>query len=381
MWLLSAPEGDVTVPLVSSDPGEGTVSPSSLVFTAANATTAQTVVVTGVDDEVDDGDEPYRIETGDPSSPDAAAYDALGAGDVDDVDVVNADDDATPEVTLVLAPSTIDEGGTASTVVTEATVTAVLSRPSGAVTRVTVEATPVAPAVAGDFTQTGTVLTIAAGETASTGTVTVAAVDNAVDAPDKEVTVSGTAANQRAIDDSATMTVTGATLTIADDDERGLAFARAGAEPEDFEGVLEVAEGGEVAYTVALASAPVGTVGVAVAAGNPSLSVAPGGLTFTAEDWDTPQTVVVAAEDDGNDYASEGSWVSHTASGGGYDEVSGVLPVSVAGETRVEVAPGTTATYTIEGRQVVVRVAPACRRGSRWTSRAWGRLRRERRRR
>ena len=354
VWLLSAPEGDVTVPLVSSDPGEGTVSPSSLVFTAANATTAQTVVVTGVDDEVDDGDESYVIGTGDPSSPDDAAYDALEAGDVDDVDVVNADDDATPEVALVLAPSTIDEGGTASTVVTEATVTAVLSRPSGAVTRVTVEATPVAPAVAGDFTQTGTVLTIAAGETASTGTVTVAAVDNAVDAPDKEVTVSGTAANQRAIDDSATMTVTAATLTIADDDEKGLAFARAGEAVQ----VLEVAEGGEVAYTVALASAPVGTVGVAVAAGNPSLSVAPGGLTFTAEDWDTPQTVVVAAEDDGNDYASEGSWVSHTASGGGYDEVSGVLPVSVAGETRVEVAPGTTATYTIEGRQVVVRVAP-----------------------
>ena len=58
--LLSAPEGDVTVPLVSSDPGEGTVSPASLVFTAANATTAQTVVVTGVDDS----DEPYRIKEG-----------------------------------------------------------------------------------------------------------------------------------------------------------------------------------------------------------------------------------------------------------------------------------------------------------------------------
>ena len=356
--LLSAPEGDVTVPLVSSDPGEGTVSPSPLVFTAANATTAQTVVVTGVDDEVDDGDESYRIRTGDPSSPDDATYDALGAGDGDDVDVVNRDDDATPAVALVLAPSTIDEGGTASTV---STVTAVLSHPSDEATTVTVAATAVAGsgAVAGDFTlSTETTLTIAALATASTGTVTVAAVDNAVDAPDKEVTVSGTAANQRALDDSATMTVTGATLTIADDDERGLVFARAGAEPEDFEGVLEVAEGGEVAYTVALTSAPVGTVTVAVAAGDPSLSVAPGASTFTAEDWNTPQTVTVAAEDDGNDYASEGSWVSHAASGGGYDGVSGVLPVSVAGETRVAVAPGTTAAYTIEGRQVVVRVAP-----------------------
>ena len=363
--LLSAPEGDVTVPLASSDPGEGRVSPSPLVFTAANATTAQTVVVTGVDDEVDDGDEPYVIETGDPSSPDDPAYDALEAGDVDDVSVVNADDDTTPAVTLALTPSTIDEGGTASTVATVsenggvATVTATLSHPSDEATTVTVSAVAVAPAVAGDFTlSTETTLTIAALATASTGTVTVAAVDNQVDAPDKTVTVSGTAANARASADSATMTVTAATLTIADDDEKGLAFAGAGAEPEDFEGVLEVAEGGEVAYTVALASAPVGTVGVAVAAGNPSLSVAPERLTFTAEDWNTLRTVTVAAQDDGDDYVNEASWVSHTASGGGYDEVSGSLPVSVQGETRVEVAPGTTAAYTIEGRQVVVRVAP-----------------------
>ena len=363
--LLSAPEGDVTVPLRSSDPGEGTVSPSPLVFTAANATTAQTVVVTGVDDEVDDGDEPYRIRTGDPSSPDDAAYDALEAGDVDDVSVVNRDDDAAPTVTLALTPSTIDEGGTASTVATVsenggvATVTATLSHPSDEATTVTVSAVAVAPAVEGDFTlSTEATLTVAALATASTGTVTVAAVDNQVDAPDKTVTVSGTAANARASADSAVMAVTAATLTIADDDEKGLVFARAGADPEDFEGVLEVAEGGEVTYTVALASAPVGTVGVAVAAGNPSLSVAPERLTFTAEDWNTPRTVTVAAQDDGNDYASEGSWVSHTASGGGYDEVSRVLPVSVAGETRVAVAPGTTATYTIEGRQVVVEVTP-----------------------
>ena len=348
----------VTVSVTSRDAGEGRVSPPSLTFTATSWSTAQTVVVTGVDDEVDDGDEPYRIGTGDPSSPDDATYDALGAGDGDDVDVVNRDDDATPAVALVLAPSTIDEGGTASTV---STVTAVLSHPSDEATTVTMAATAVAGsgAVAGDFTlSTETTLTIAALATASTGTVTVAAVDNAVDAPDKEVTVSGTAANDRASADSAVMAVTAATLTIADDDERGLAFAGAGADPEDFEGVLDVAEGGEVAYTVALASAPVGTVSVAVAAGNPSLSVAPERLTFTAEDWNTPRTVTVAAQDDGDDYVNEASWVSHTASGGGYDEVSGVLPVSVQGETtvRVKAAAGTT-TWVIEGRRVVVTVA------------------------
>ena len=51
-------------------------------------------------------------------------------------------------------------------------------------------AAAVSPAVAADFTRTGTTLTIAAGSTASTGTVTIATVDNAVDSPDKSVTVS-----------------------------------------------------------------------------------------------------------------------------------------------------------------------------------------------
>ena len=40
-------------------------------------------------------------------------------------------------------------------------------------------------------TRRGTTLTIAAGSTVSTGTVTLTAVDNDVDAPDKTVTVSG----------------------------------------------------------------------------------------------------------------------------------------------------------------------------------------------
>ena len=59
---------------------------------------------------------------------------------------------------------------------------------------------------------------------------------------------------------------------------------------------------------------------VVAAADNAFLSVSPTSLTFTATDWSTAQAVTVTATDDGNDYA-EPSSVSHTASGGGYDEV------------------------------------------------------------
>ena len=53
------PTADVTVGLSTSDATEGTVLPASLTFTSANWNTAQTVTVTGVNDDLDDGDIAY----------------------------------------------------------------------------------------------------------------------------------------------------------------------------------------------------------------------------------------------------------------------------------------------------------------------------------
>jgi len=71
--LISAPESvdvalhnldndtDVTVAVSSSDTGEATVSPATLTFTEANRNTAQTVTVTGVNDDNADGNKAYKI--------------------------------------------------------------------------------------------------------------------------------------------------------------------------------------------------------------------------------------------------------------------------------------------------------------------------------
>lgn len=59
----SQPTADVTIGLSSSNTDEGTVSPSSMTFTSSNWNTAQTVTVTGVDDNSDDGDIAYSIVT------------------------------------------------------------------------------------------------------------------------------------------------------------------------------------------------------------------------------------------------------------------------------------------------------------------------------
>ena len=106
-----------------------------------------------------------------------------------------ADDDETPQVVLVLRPAVIGqrEGYNMSTV------TATLARPSSEATTITVSAKAGADASARDFRLSGTTLTVAAGSTTSTGTVTLTATEAEEDAPDREVIVSGRAANAHAI--------------------------------------------------------------------------------------------------------------------------------------------------------------------------------------
>ena len=89
--LTSQPSDDVTIPISSGDPSEGTVDQASLTFTGANWNTPQSVTVTGVDDALVDGDFTYTVEVGDPAGGD---YDALTNADTADVSVTNLDDDS-----------------------------------------------------------------------------------------------------------------------------------------------------------------------------------------------------------------------------------------------------------------------------------------------
>ena len=117
------------------------------------------------------------------------------------------DDEVLPVVTLALDPASIGERGGVSTV------TASLDRPSSQRVTVTVSAAPVSPATTSDFQHDGTTLTIEPGRTASTGTVTIAAVNNTADAPDKSVDVTATVAGGNGVAAPEKQT-----LTIRDDD-------------------------------------------------------------------------------------------------------------------------------------------------------------------
>ena len=104
-------------------------------------------------------------------------------------------------------------------------------------------------------------------------------------------------------------------------------------------------------YTVHLKALPTAdvTVTIAAPAGAP-VTISPSTLTFTTADWETPQTVTVKATADDN-HENETYTVSHTAAGGGYDDVVPLAPfsLSVNDNDRVAVHLNKHALTVVEG--------------------------------
>ena len=186
-------------PVLPAVEGDFTISSSrSLSIPAGSTSAAGRVTIFGVDNSVDGPDKSVTVSatvTGrDVTAPSSRT-------------LTIADDEAAPTVTLVLSSSSISENGGAASVATS------LSGPSSQDVIIAVSASPMSHAVSDDFTITSNnTLTIAAGSTHSTGTVTITAVDNSVDEPDKSVTVSANATGHEVADPSSL------TLAITDDE-------------------------------------------------------------------------------------------------------------------------------------------------------------------
>ena len=268
---------------------------------AAGATESTgTVTVTAVDNAVDGPDKIVTVS--------GTAANSQGATSPDAVELTIKDDDGAPTVTLILSRTTIDESGTS----TSATVTAEVDAASGAATTVTVSAAAGTNAASGDFElSSDKTLTIAAGATESTGTVTITAVDNAVDGPDKTVTVSGTVSNSI----GGYSNPADVTLTIADDDATPKVTLVLSRSTIDESGTHNAAT---VTATMSPASVQSTTVTVAAAAGtnaaagdytlssNKTLTIAAGATESTG-------TVTVTAVDNGLDGPDKTVSVSGTA--------------------------------------------------------------------
>ncbi len=124
---------------------------------------------------------------------------------------------------------------------------------------------------------------------------------------------------------------------------------------------LTIVEGKTGTYTVVLDTEPVGDVTVAIAGTtNTDLSVNNTSLTFTSDNWDTPQTITVTAQENGDTADEAAVTITNTASSDDddtYDSVAaGSLEVTVmdndtegvsVSPTSLTVTEGQTATYTI----------------------------------
>ncbi len=106
--LNSKPASDVTIAVDSENTAEGTVSPASLTFTPENwNSNGHIVIVTGVDDNLSDGDKEYTVELGTSVSNDTN-YNGL---DPADVMVVNTDNENSSNEDTDTGKSSGDGGG------------------------------------------------------------------------------------------------------------------------------------------------------------------------------------------------------------------------------------------------------------------------------
>ena len=296
-----------------------------LSIAAGSTTSTGTVTITAVDNTVDAPNKTVTV---------TGVANGGGVSNTSSQTLTITDDESTQTVMLVLSPSSISENGGSSTL------TATLSGASSAVVTVTVSASAVSPALAGDFMLSmNKELSIAAGSTTSTGTVTITAVDNTVDAPDKTVTVTGVASGGGVSNPSSQ------TLTITDDDGKGIVLTPDNVTVTEAGGSDNTAD-----YTVRLATQPSAPVTVAVSSGDTdAATVNKTSLSFTATNWNQPQTVmVIGVDDDIENMPDRTATVNHSASGGDYGSVSKDLTVTVI-DDEVPVSVSISDTSVIEG--------------------------------
>lgn len=271
--LTSQPSANVSIGISSSDTTEGTASSAGVTFTSADWNVAQTIIVTGVNDSIDDGDVGYSIVTAAATSADPN-YNGV---DPADVAATNTDDDGSGISVAPASVGTTESGGTDTfTVVLQSEPTADVS--IGLSSSDTTEGT-VSSAVA--------TFTPANWNVAQTFTVT--GVDDAID------------------DGDVAYTIVTAAATSSDASYNGIDPANVAATNTDDDGAgifvdpltIDPSEGGTRTFTVRLLSQPTGNVTIGLSSSSPGEGTAsPASLTFTPDNWNVPQTVTVTIPDD-----------------------------------------------------------------------------------
>ncbi|MEZ5439931.1 MAG: Calx-beta domain-containing protein [Lysobacterales bacterium] len=274
--LTGAPTADVNIAVSSSNPAEGTPDTAMLVFTMADWFIPQTVTVTGVDDDIDDGDQAYQIVLAAATSADPG-YNGF---DADDVMVTNTDDDtAGVIVSPIMGLITTEAGGTDTF-------------------DIVLNSEPIADVSIGissnDLTE-GTVsvatVTFTNGNWDTPQTVTVTGVDDGIDDGDVAYMVI-TAAIASTDGQYNGINPDDVAVTNLDDDAAGITVTPT-------MGLVTTEAGGTDTFDVVLNSEPSADVSIGISSSDPTEGTASvATVTFNIGNWDTPQTVTVTGVDD-----------------------------------------------------------------------------------
>ena len=312
------PAADVTVAVQVPEDAEVSVSPAALTFTAANWNEAQTVAVTAARDDDAVADDPlmltHAVSGGD--------YEGVTAADVE----VTITEDDTAGVTISTAALEVPEGDSQS-------YTVVLDTEPAADVTVEIQVPENA-----DIAVAPLMLTFTADNwnTPQTVAVTAAQDDDAV--TDDPLTITHIVSGG----DYEDVTAAGVEVTITEDDTAGVTIST---------DVLEVPEGSSQSYTVVLDTEPAADVMVVVAVPEDAeVAVSPLTLTFTAANWNTPQTVAVTAAQDDDAIDDDPVVLTHAVSGGDYEGVTAAdVEVSIIEDDTPGVAVSETALTIPEG--------------------------------
>ncbi|MDQ3365861.1 MAG: hypothetical protein M3680_10580 [Myxococcota bacterium] len=314
--LRAQPADDVVITVATSDPDEGVVSPMTITLTPENWNVPVTVTVTGVDDDVVDGDTAYEVRV-----------EAAGADRVVVMLTNDDNDDTGISVTPRAGLMTTEAGGSAMFDVvldTEPTANVVLA---------------ITSSDPGEGLPEVTSLTFTPLNWNAPQTVTVTGVDDdlADGAVAYTVAIGPAVSNDPMYEDLDGGTVA---LTNLDDDSPGIAVAPTA-------GLQTTEAGGTATFTVVLSSQPTANVTIAVTSSAPDEGVADmSTLTFTPANWDAPVTVTVTGVDDPLDDGDQSYSIvlaPAVSTDAGY---AGLDPANVAVTNIDNEAPGFTVTPT-----------------------------------
>ncbi|WP_222930736.1 beta strand repeat-containing protein [Allochromatium palmeri] len=331
--LTSQPLSAVVLDVSSPDSGEASVDPASLTFTNTNWDQPQTVTVTGVNDDLIDGNQTTQIQLAVDADASDDTYDALG---IRQVATTTLDDD-TAEFTVAETDgdTLISEDGS-----TDSLSVVLNTQPDSDVTI----------AVGSDNTAEATVspsrLTFTSSDWDQAQSVTVTGVDDAfIDGPQESRLTFSVAADSDPNFVGLYDWEIG--VTTRDDDTAGFTLS-------ETDGDTQVSEGATTdLIEVVLNARPSSDVILLVSSTDTDeASVSPASLTFTSANWDSPQQVVVTGVDDALIDGEQRTLLTFSVDPGSDTDFLGVADEAVSVTTSDDDSAGLTLTETAGTTQV-----------------------------